>query len=114
MSSPPYPSLAIRFVAGDVAVETWAVVDTGFDGHLVVPGSFVTNLPSPEYTRRVRTASGEVVLVPVYAGTIELVAQPGLIDAFILVLGDEYLIGLETINHFAVTFDHGLRVVVDR
>ena len=34
--------------------------------------------------RRVRTASGEVVPVPVYPGTVDLVAQPGARDALII------------------------------
>ncbi|MDP2937521.1 MAG: hypothetical protein Q8O86_13635 [Dehalococcoidia bacterium] len=65
------------------------------------------------YLRRVRTASGQVVRVPVYLGSIELVDQPGPIDALIIALGDEYLLGLPALNHFKVTFDHGQRVSVE-
>jgi predicted aspartyl protease len=89
-----------------------ALVDTGFDGHLAVPETLAVSLPQPTYVRRVRTASGEIVHVPVYVGTVELVDQPGPIDALIIALGDEYLIGLQTVNHFRIAFDHGLRLIV--
>jgi clan AA aspartic protease len=110
----PYPSLRIRFVAQRVEGETFALVDTGFDGHLVIPAAATEALPQPLYRRRVRTASGEIVRVPVYIGTVELVDRPGPVEALIIGLGDEYLIGLATLNHFRVTFDHGQRVVVER
>ena len=113
MTDGPYPSLAIRFVAQGIAGEAFALVDTGFDGHLAVPDSLLPTLPPPSYVRRVRTASGEIVHVPVYLGTVELVDQPGLLDALVIALGDEYLIGLAIMNHFRVTFDHGQRVIVE-
>lgn len=112
--SPPYPSLRIRFVAQGVAGDTFALVDTGFDGHLVIPAAEPLALPQPIYRRRVRTASGEIVRVPVYLGTVELVDQPDPVEALIMALGDEYLVGLATLNHFRVTFDHGQRVIVER
>lgn len=110
---PPYPSLRIRFLAQGVQGEEFALVDTGFDGHLALPGALIERLPQPLYLRRVRTASGQVVRVPVYIGTVELVDHPGPIDALIIALGDEYLIGLPIINHFKVTFDHGQRLIVE-
>jgi predicted aspartyl protease len=113
MRAVPYPVLAIRFVAQGVAEEVAALVDTGFDGHLAIPEALAASLPRPIYLRRVRTASGQVVRVPVYLGTVELVDQPGPINALIIALGDEYLIGIETINHFQVCFDHGLRLIVE-
>ncbi len=113
MTSPPYPSLRIRCALHGVVYEEFAIVDTGFDGHLAIPESFVENLPQPLYVRRVRTASGQVVRVPVYFGSIELFDQPGEFDALVIALGDEYLIGLPTINHFKMTFDHGQRLLVE-
>src|SRR5262249_39037765 len=109
----PYPSLRMRFRAQEVNGEATAVLDTGFDGHLAVPEALIETFPPPAYVRRVRTASGEVVRVPVYLGTVELIDQPGALDALIIALGDEYLLGLQTLNHFRVTFDHGQRVIVE-
>jgi predicted aspartyl protease len=112
MMQAPYPSLRIRYVAQGIAGNAVALLDTGFDGYLAVPEGLIGALPRPA-RRRVQTASGQVVRVPVYLGTVELVDQPGPIDALIIALGDEYLLGLATLNHFSVTFDHGRQVSVE-
>lgn len=112
MSDAPYPSLQIRFLAQGLERETFALVDTGFDGHLAIPEALVDDLPEPLYVRRVRTASGQIVRVPVYVGTVKLAEHPNPIDALIIALGDEYLLGLPTLNHFKVTFDHGKTITV--
>lgn len=114
MAPAPYPSLGMRFAVDQVADEAVALVDTGFDGHLVVPNALIGRLSQPIYLRRVRTASGEIVQVPVYLGTVELIDAPGQWDALVIALGDEYLIGLALINHFKVTFDHRSWSSVDR
>lgn len=113
MTAPTYPSLRVRFFIGDLDSEAAAVVDTGFDGHLAIPEELAARLPPPVYLRRVRTASGEVVRVPVYFGTVELVDQPTRLNALIIALGDEHLLGLATLNYFRVIFDHGQRIIVE-
>jgi predicted aspartyl protease len=109
----PYPSLRIQYLIEGLQGEAFALVDTGFDGYLAVPESLLPQLPQPAYVHRVRTASGQVVGVPAYVGTVELGDQPGPIQAVAIVLGDEYLVGLRTVNHFKITFDHGQRLVVE-
>jgi predicted aspartyl protease len=113
MSQAPYPSLRVRFVASGVTGYADAIVDTGFDGYLVVPETLIGTLPEPRYYRRYRTASGEPVVTVAYDGSVELVDQPGPIAARIIALGDEYLVGIQTLNHFRVTLDHGQHVIVE-
>ncbi len=113
MTRPPYPSLRIRFLAQGVGGAATALLDTGFDGHLAIPEALIAALPPPIYLRRVRTASGQVVRVPVYLGTVELLDLPGAINALVIALGEEYLVGIQTLNHFKVTFDHGQQVLVE-
>lgn len=69
----PYPSLRTRFRIQGVEGEEFALVDTGFDGHFAVPEALIQTLPPPLYVRRVRVASGQIVRVPVYLGTVELI-----------------------------------------
>jgi hypothetical protein len=83
------------------------------DGHLAIPEALIKTLPRPAYRLRVRTASGETVRVPAYLGWVEFVEQPGAIYGYMISLGDEYMIGLEMLNHFRVTFDHGERVTIE-
>ena len=113
MTDAPYPYLAVRFQIQDYRAEESALVDTGFDGQLAIPEPLADTLPPPLYLRRIRTASGQVVRVPAYLGTLELANQPGPFHALVIALGDEYLIGLPVVNRFRVTFDHGQRVVVE-
>jgi hypothetical protein len=59
-------------------------------------------------------ATGQLVDVPAYRGTLELVdAGTGAFDAVFICIGDEYLLGLPAINHFRVTFDHGQRLILE-
>ena len=109
----PFPYLPIRFVVQDRAEEVLALIDTGFDGHLAAPERLSSDLPSPLYVRRVRMASGEVVQVPVYLGTVELTDQPGAFQALIILLGDEYLLGLPSLSYFRIILDHGRSVIVE-
>jgi predicted aspartyl protease len=113
MTPAPYPSLRVRYVASGVAGEANAIVDTGFDGYLAIPESLIGSLPEPTYRRRYRTASGESVVVAAFRGTVELVDLPGPIPARIIALGEDFLIGIQTLNHFRVTFDHGQRVIIE-
>ncbi len=113
MTAAPYPYLAVRFRVQDYIAEEPALVDTGFDGHLAIPEALAATLPPPLYLRRIRTASGQVVRVPAYLGTVEFVDQPGPFDALVIAQGDEFLIGLPMVNRFRVTFDHGQRVLVE-
>ena len=112
MITEPYPSLRLRFTIAGVSSEARAMVDTGFDGYLAVPASALSRFRSYGNVHA-RTASGEVVTVASYLGTVELLDEPGPVDSYIIALGDEYLVGIEVLNHFRVTFDHGQRVIVE-
>jgi hypothetical protein len=69
--------------------------------------------PRPARVQRVRTASGEVVRVPVHLGTLELADQPRPLEALIIAIGDEYLLGIQAVRPFRMTFDHGERIIVE-
>ena len=113
MTPAPYPSPLVRYAVGGLIDTAVAMVDSGCEGHLAVPESLRASLPTPTYVDRVRTASGEIVHVPVYRGRAELVDMPRIVDALVIALGDEFLIGIAVMNHFRVIFDHGLRVIVE-
>lgn len=113
MMDEPYPSLRIRFTIQGITGNVAALLDTGFDGYLAIPESTIAAFPLPLGRQPILTASGEQVRVPIYRGTIELIGMPRPIAAPIIAIGDEYLLGLATLNHFKVTFDHGQRVIVE-
>jgi predicted aspartyl protease len=108
-----YPSLNVRFTLGGTTREVSALVDTGFEGYFAVPTALVAALPSPNYQQRAEMANGQILTVDVFRGTVELADTAVPIRASIIALGDEFLLGLLTINHFRVTFDHGRRLIVE-
>jgi predicted aspartyl protease len=103
----------VRFVIEGRTHEVWALVDTGFDGHLAIPETLLGRLPQPHHFERAFTASGQELRVAGFVGIVEVLEQPGPIVGRIIALGPEYLVGIQTLNHFSVTFDHGARVIVE-
>jgi predicted aspartyl protease len=114
MTPGPYPSVAIRFSIDGVTREVSALIDTGFDGHLAVPAALSSAFPVPAFRQRVRTASGQVVAAPAFDGTVELTDVPGAFPVLVIALGDEFLLGLSSVNYFRVTLDHGQQVIIER
>jgi predicted aspartyl protease len=108
-----YPSLRVRFVIEGKQFDVWALVDTGLDGHSVIAEKHLGSLPQPHRFEGARTANSEEVRVASYVGIVEVVDQPGPIVATIIARGREFLLGIYTLNHFRVTFDHGRRVTVE-
>ena len=113
MTEAPYPSIRIRFTIERTERELDALIDTGFDGHLVIPAALVPDLPRPVYRGSVQTPSGQVVGVPGYPATIELAEVPGPFQGVAIALGSEFLVGLMSINRIRLTLDHGRRVIAE-
>lgn len=105
----PFLPITIRIRQHEETVE--ALLDTGFDGHVVVPRSLVANGHPPNGHLQWTLADGSTVLAPYYLGTIR-VGTFGPFSAMITALGDEPLIGREVAKHLTITLDHGRRVIV--
>jgi predicted aspartyl protease len=106
----PYLPVTIRLHAREDTVE--ALLDTGFDGHVVVPPSLVGDAQPPNGHLRWTLADGSAVLAPYYLGTIRVGAL-GPFPAVVTALGDEPLIGCGIAAHFSITLDHGRRLIVE-
>lgn len=105
-----FPFLPVRLQLRQQTYEAEALLDTGFDGGMAVPPILLEG-QDPDWYQRWTLANGSQALAPVYRATVQLGDfQPTSIP--VVALGDEYLIGLGVLNHFAVLFDHGARVVV--
>jgi predicted aspartyl protease len=102
----------VRFSGEGFSGEIWALLDTGFDGFLAVPSAAAATWPQPLRVQRVQTASGEVVSVPVYVGTLTVAETAQPLDALIIALGDEYLVGIKAVERYQVILDRGHRVIV--
>ena len=107
-----FPYLAIQFSVGLSTRQADALVDTGFDGDLVLPpGSIPGNL-APASHLLWALADDSEVLAPAYLGTVRL-GDLGTYAVVITVLGDEAIIGRSLTNRFRLTFDHGSQIIVE-
>lgn len=105
----PYLPLTIRVQSFTTTV--FALVDTGFDGEIVLPLALrpANIVPDGHFTWTL--ADGTTVRTPTYDGTAQL-GRFGPLAVAISTLGDEPLVGRRVTNRFAVTLDHGQRVIV--
>ena len=95
---------------GQGTIETEALLDTGFDGSVVIPSGFLEGR-APDWFQRWRLADGSEAVAPTYLGTVQVGDfQPS--TALIIALGEEFIVGLEVIRLFTVILDHGQEVSV--
>lgn len=112
--STDYPFLQVRVEIRGQRVEELALTDTGFEGAAAVPENWADEtLGDPEVFVPLQMADGSVSYAPVFVGSVEIVGFSPIADIPITVLGNEYMLGRDVIDLYAVTFDHGKRVVVE-
>ena len=106
----PYLPLTLTVRGRIAAIE--ALLDTGFDGHVVVPIGLITNGMVPDGSLEWMLADGSVVQAPAYIGSVQ-VGSFAPVAVVISVLGDEPIVGRAVSDSFRVTLDHGQRVIVE-
>ncbi|MBI4492857.1 MAG: hypothetical protein HY690_08710 [Chloroflexi bacterium] len=108
-----FPYLPLHLALGDRTADVDALLDTGFDGDVVLPpGLVMDNSQPPDEYLQWTLADGSEVLAPAFLGTArvgELAPFPVLITA----LGDEPLVGRGVSDRFLVMLDHGHQVIVE-
>lgn len=87
-----------------------ALIDTGFDGELVVPEHLI-RASGDEIPTSWTLADGSQLVIAAYEAEIRL-GHLAPIVGLVLPMGGESLVGHGDIDHFSVTFDHGRRVIV--
>ncbi|HLC30606.1 MAG TPA: hypothetical protein VJM51_07480 [Dehalococcoidia bacterium] len=88
-------------------------MDTGFDGDIALPTNLLADAEQPDLYVAWTLADGSEVLTPAFVGTTQL----GNFDPFsalVTTIGDEPLVGRGVTDRFAVTLDHGRRIVVEQ
>jgi predicted aspartyl protease len=107
-----FPYFNLRLDVRGQSYDIDALIDTGFDGLLAVPPTFLVDEQTPDDYQPWRLADGTRVTAPLYLGTIH-VGNLGSVPAIITILGDEPLVGRSIIERFRITLDHGQRVLVE-
>jgi clan AA aspartic protease len=112
----PYLSIRVRIRQPSQSTEQEinfsALVDTGFDGGLVIPKDLLD--PSLVPIRYVpwKLADESEILAPAFLGEIEVDGLPP-VTTVVTSLGAEPLLGRHVTNNFRVIFDHGKQVIVE-
>ncbi len=88
-------------------------MDTGFDGHLAVPQAHADGFGAPDGAFDLELANGAVVDAQVYWGSVEVMGVGRPADAWIVALGNEYILGRAVIDRFRLTFDRGARLTAE-
>ncbi len=112
LESTRFPYLPVHISVGRRSVQVEALVDTGFDGHVALPAHLLADSEQPDLYVTWALADGSEVLAPAFVGTVHL----GDFDPFsvlVTTIGDEPLVGRGVTDRFAITLDHGQKIVVE-
>lgn len=106
----PYLRVTINVLRRSLKLEV--LVDTGFDGDIVVPSKMIMNGQPPSGHSRFILADGSLVFAPYFIGSIKI-GKYRPIGVSISCLGDQPLIGRGVTDKFKVIFDHGRKIIVE-
>jgi predicted aspartyl protease len=112
VESTRFPYVPLRLTFGGSTDRLEGLLDTGFDGDIVVPADYPTRGMRPVTRNPANLADGTEVWIPTYAGAVQ-VGDVQVAPVFIFTLGDHVLIGTNLIKRFNVILDHGRRVIVE-
>ena len=107
-----FPLVPVMIEFASAVREAEALLDTGFDGDIVLPAAMIPAGEPVFTTASFRLANESSIHVPVFrAATV--VGGSRVRPTFVAAVGSVPMIGRRLIRHFAVTLDHGRRVVVE-
>jgi predicted aspartyl protease len=107
-----FPYLPLHLTVGPVTLDVEALLDTGFDGDVAMPANLAVDGTTPAGYMTCRLADGSPVAAPVYRATVE-VGSFGPFQIYVIVLGDEPLVGRGVSDRLRITLDHGQRLLVE-
>lgn len=112
ITSSRFPYLPIK-VSTKKDFELEALLDTGYDGGVIVPPKLIANGEVSGWLVDCKLADNSIVEVPAYIGSVRL-GNKKLNNITVLIMGDEPVIGREVIKYFKVTLDHGQKIIVEK
>jgi predicted aspartyl protease len=112
VESDRFPYLPLTLTVANRTVRVEALLDTGFDGDVVVPPQLITDGEPPDEHRSWSLADGSVIVAPLYYGALQ-VGSLDPVPADIVAIGDEPLVGRGISDRYGVNLDHGQRLIVE-
>lgn len=111
VTSSHFPYLPIK-VSTKKDFELEALLDTGYDGGVIVPPKLISNGEVSGWLVDCKLADNSIVEVPAYIGSVRL-GNKKLNNITVLIMGDEPVIGREVIKYFKVILDHGSKITLE-
>lgn len=111
--SDQYPYIPVWFRVNDYEADVQALVDTGFDGHLIVPRSLSSSLGDPHLAVPWTFADGKPFYIEMYEGLVSIPSVLDPVDALVGCTGNFYILGLAVIDLVRLTLDHGEHILVE-
>lgn len=108
----PYVTMTLEIPELSFAQELEALVDTGFTHGVAIPRAFLPPGATALTNAAVRMTDGERRYVPAYLGKVQI--GGAVIDCIsVFELGDEPVVGLDSVTQFHVTIDHDLSMTFE-
>jgi len=104
-----FPYLPVNIEAAGVRWTGDALVDTGFEGDVILPANIRPGVPE-EVSLPWRLADGSLAMAPGYRGTLRLGAST--LHVVVSLLGSEPILGINVVREFVITFERGQRLIV--
>lgn len=111
MISSRFPYLLVTVRLRDQGYTEEALLDTGFEGDVAIPGHLLEGM-EPDRRRRYILADGRIGIASIFYGDVQLGdLEP--VPVEVTSLGDEFIIGTGILSRYEVILDHGQRVIVN-
>jgi len=112
ISSTRFPYLPVKITVTENNYNLEALIDTGFNGQVILPPNIFTNGQLPPKFVTCKLADNSIVEMPIHRGTLKL-GDKKLNEIIILIIGDEPIIGREVIKHFKIILEYGRKIVLE-
>ena len=112
ITSAHFPYILVKITVGVNSYDVESLIDTGFDGQIILPPKIFINGQLPTKFVTCKLADNSIVEIPIHIGSIEL-GNRKFNDIAVLIMGDEPMVGREVLKHFKVTLDHGRKVIIE-
>lgn len=113
LTSSHFPYLPVKVSTTKKDFELEALLDTGYDGGVIIPPKLITNGEVSAWLVDCKLADNSIVEVPAYLGSVRL-GNKKLNNITVLIMGDEPVIGREIIKHFKITLEYGRKIILER
>ena len=108
--NPLFPSLPVTVWVLGEPYGGVALLDTGFEGDVIIPAHLGTGLSGPG--QDLVLADESVIEVPIRGGFVQLGGLES-VPAEVIYMGTEFIIGMGILSRYEVILDHGQRVIVN-